>query len=129
MMEVLITNGVRVTVEHQYQPAHSEPHRNHFLHVYDISIENRNPFAVQLLRRHWVITEGSGIKNEISGDGVIGVQPLIQPGGVHAYSSYCVLTMELGQMQGTYTMLRLDDQTEFEVRIPAFMLAIPAKLN
>jgi ApaG protein len=129
MMEVLTTNGVRITVEHQYQPSHSEPHRNHFLHVYDIRIENRNAFDVQLLRRHWIITEDSGVKNEIKGDGVIGVQPVIQPGGVHAYSSYCVLTTEIGQMQGAYTMLRVDDNSEFEVAIPAFMLTIPAKLN
>ena len=128
-METLTTNGIRISVEHQYQPAHSEPQRNHFLHVYDIKIENRNPYPVQLLRRHWIITQDAGLKNEVKGDGVIGVQPVIQPGGVHAYSSYCVLANEIGQMQGSYTMLRLDDHTHFEVMIPAFVLAVPAKLN
>ncbi len=128
-METLITHGIKISVEHQYQPSHSEPHRNHFLHVYDISIENRNHFSVQLLRRHWIITEDSGVHNEVIGEGVIGVQPVIQPGGVHVYSSYCVLTTEIGQMQGSYTMLRLDDKTYFEVRIPAFVLTVPAKLN
>ncbi len=128
-METLTTNGIRISVEHQYQPSHSEPHRNYFLHVYDISIENRNHYPVQLLRRHWIITEDSGVQNEVKGDGVIGVQPVIQPGGVHVYSSYCVLTTEIGRMQGTYTMLRLDEKTNFDVKIPAFVLTVPAKLN
>lgn len=128
-MQTLTTKGIRISVEHQYQPAHSEPQRKHFLHVYDIKIENRNPFSVQLLSRHWVISQDAGLKHEVNGDGVIGVQPVIQPGGVHAYSSYCVLTNEIGQMQGTYTMQRLDDGVQFEVTIPAFVLAIPAKLN
>jgi ApaG protein len=128
-METLTTHGIRISVEHHYQPAHSEPRRNYFLHVYDISIENRNPYPVQLLRRHWVITEDAGVKNEVIGDGVIGIQPVIQPGGVHAYSSYCVLKTEIGQMQGSYTMQKMDDQTLFEVQIPAFVLTVPAKLN
>jgi len=128
-METLTTNGIRISVEHQYQPAHSEPQRHQFLHVYDIKIENRNPYPVQLLRRHWIITQDAGLKNEVKGDGVIGEQPIIQPGGVHAYSSYCVLTNEIGQMQGSYTMQRLDDGALFEVAIPVFVLAIPAKLN
>lgn len=128
-METLTTNGVRISVEHQYQPAHSEPQRNYYLHVYDIKIENRNAYPIQLLRRHWLITEDSGVTNEVKGDGVIGKQPVIQPGGVHAYSSYCVLTTEIGQMQGTYIMVRLDDNTTFEVKIPVFVLTVPAKLN
>jgi ApaG protein len=128
-METLTTHGVRISVEHQYQPAHSEPQRSYYLHVYDIRIENRNDFPVQLLRRHWIITEDSGVMSEVLGDGVIGVQPVIQPGGVHAYSSYCVVRTEIGQMQGTYSMIRLDSNTEFEVRIPAFVLTVPAKLN
>lgn len=128
-METLITNGIRISVEHQYQESHSEPQRNQFLHVYDITIENRNRFPVQLLRRQWVIHEDTGIKNEIAGEGVIGVQPVIQPGGMHAYSSYCILTSEIGRMEGTYTMQRLDTQSLLEVQIPGFVLVLPAKLN
>jgi ApaG protein len=128
-METQTTHGIRISVEHQYQPAHSEPQRNHFLHVYDITIENSNPFPVQLLRRHWTIIEDNGIRNEVIGDGVIGVQPTIQPGGLHAYSSYCVLTSEIGTMRGNYVMQRLDDNSLLEVQIPPFVLALPAKLN
>jgi ApaG protein len=128
-METQITHGIRVSVEHQYQPAHSEPQRNHYLHVYDITIENRNSFPVQLMRRQWLIDEDSGVRNEVIGDGVIGVQPVIQPGGIHAYSSYCVLASEIGRMHGRYIMVRLDENTEFEVDIPAFVLALPAKMN
>ena len=128
-MQTHTTHGVRISVEHQYQPAHSEPQRKHYLHVYDISIENRNDFPVQLLRRHWVIIEDSGVRNEVIGDGVIGVQPVIQPGGIHAYSSYCVLTSEIGRMHGTYVMKREDTGEEFDVEIPVFVLALPAKMN
>ncbi len=128
-METKITHGIRISVEHHYQPAHSEPHRKYYLHVYDITIENRNAYAVQLLRRHWIIDEDSGVRNEVSGEGVIGIQPVIQPGGLHAYSSYCILTSEVGRMRGVYVMQRLDDNTVFEVQIPAFVLVLPGKLN
>ena len=128
-METQTTHGIRISVEHQYQVTHSEPQRQHYLHVYDITIENRNPFPVQLLRRHWIILEDNGTHNEVVGDGVIGVQPVIQPGGMHAYSSYCVLASEIGQMRGRYFMERLDDHTTFEVDIPPFVLTLPAKLN
>ena len=128
-MDTQTTHGIRISVEHHYQSAHSEPQRNHFLHVYDITIENNNPFAVQLMRRHWTIIEDNGVRNEVIGDGVIGIQPVIQPGGLHAYSSYCVLTSEIGTMRGKYIMQRLDDNTFMDINIPPFVLALPAKMN
>ena len=128
-METLTTNGVRITVDHQYQQAHSEPHRNRFLHIYEITIENRNSYAIQLLKRHWYILEDTGQQNEVLGDGVIGVQPVIDPGCLHAYSSYCVLASEVGKMHGKYVMKRTDDNTLFEVQIPEFVLVLPAKMN
>ncbi|MDX1409046.1 MAG: ApaG domain, partial [Saprospiraceae bacterium] len=90
-MQTLITHGIKISVESFYQPAHSEPHRNRFLHVYNIRIENQNDFTVQLLRRHWYIVEGTGETKEVEGVGVINQQPVIGPGGFHAYSSYSIL--------------------------------------
>lgn len=125
----MTTHGIRITVESQYQPSHSEPQRGMFLHVYDIQIENRNAFAVQLLFRHWIITESDGGRKEVKGPGVIGLQPVIAAGAMHAYSSYCVLSSDIGRMEGTYTMRRVDDDTRFEVIIPPFTLALPERMN
>lgn len=128
-METLITHGVRVTVESFYQPAHSEPNRQRFLHVYNIRIENKNPFPIQLLKRRWLITESNGTSKIVEGDGVIGKQPLIESGKFHAYSSYSILSTDFGQMSGVYIMKREDDGTPFEVTIPPFVLIVPNKLN
>lgn len=128
-METLITHGVRVTVESFYQPGHSEPNRNRFLHVYNIRIENKNSFPIQLLKRRWLITESNGTSKIVEGDGVIGKQPMIETGKFHAYSSYSILSTDFGQMSGVYMMLRPEDNTAFEVTIPPFGLIVPSKLN
>jgi len=128
-MHTLITHGIRISVESFYQPAHSEPHRQRFLHVYNIRIENRNDFPVKLLTRRWLITECNGASKLVEGEGVIGRQPVIGPGEFHAYSSYSILSTEIGKMSGTYVMAREDTNEEMEVTIPPFVLVIPAKLN
>ena len=128
-MQTLITNGIRITVESFYQPAHSEPHRKRFLHVYNIRIENRNDFPVKLISRRWIITESNGGSKLVEGDGVIGKQPTIAPSNFHAYSSYCILSTDIGKMSGSYIMVREDTGEELEVTIPPFVLVIPAKLN
>ena len=128
-MQTLITNGIRISVESFYQPAHSEPHRQRYLHVYNIRIENRNDFSVKLISRRWIITESNGGSKLVEGDGVIGKQPTIAPTNFHAYSSYCILSTEIGKMSGTYIMVREDTGEELEVTIPPFVLVIPAKLN
>lgn len=128
-MQTLITNGIRISVESFYQPAHSEPQRQRYLHVYNVRIENRNEFEVKLISRRWIITESNGTSKLVEGEGVIGKQPDISPGSFHAYSSYCILSTEIGKMSGTYSMVRTDTGEELEVTIPPFVLVIPAKLN
>ena len=128
-MQTLITHGIRISVESFYQPAHSEPHRQRYLHVYNVRIENRNDFPVKLLSRRWVITESNGGSRLVEGEGVIGRQPIIGPSEFHAYSSYSILSTDIGKMSGSYSMVRLDTGEEFEVTIPPFVLVIPAKLN
>jgi ApaG protein len=97
--------------------------------VYTIHIKNYNEYAVQLMSRHWDITEGDGTKKVVDGPGVVGEQPLIEPGGIHSYSSFCVLAFPIGRMSGYYTMIRLDTEENFNVDIPEFQLLMPDILN
>lgn len=128
-MEILTTNGITVSVETQYLPEHSDPRELKFLFGYHILIENGSTFTVQLLRRHWVIQDADGQLREVEGEGVIGVQPVLQAGESHEYASFCNFTAEIGKMRGTYLMSRLDDGSLFEVSIPEFKMVAPFKLN
>lgn len=128
-METLTTNGITVSVETQYLPAHSNSRAQKFIFGYHIVIENGSPFTVQLLRRHWVIQDADGRLREVEGEGVIGQQPVIEPGDSHEYASFCNLNTEIGKMHGTYLMKRRDDDSLFEVAIPEFKMVAPFRLN
>lgn len=128
-MQAMTTNGVRIGVESHFQPGHSFPHRNQYLHVYTIHIQNYNDFPVQLISRHWDITEADGSKKVVDGAGVVGEQPLLESSGIHSYSSFCVLAFPIGRMSGYYTMVRVDTGEQFNVDIPSFLLVMPDTLN
>ena len=128
-METMITNGIRISVDPQFEPLHSNPLHGKFLFSYHITIENLTNHAVQLLSRHWYIFDSIGIKREVIGDGVIGQQPILEPHQSHEYSSWCPLTTGMGKMNGFYTMQRLDDHSNFVVEIPSFDLTAPIQLN
>ncbi len=128
-METLITNGIRITVSPRYEEQHSNPLDHKYLYSYHVIIENLSEHTVQLLRRHWNILDSSGVKKEVHGDGVIGKQPVLLPGQLHEYSSWCPLLTGLGKMSGYYSMKRLDDNQIFRVEIPAFELIAPFTLN
>ena len=128
-MDTLITNDVRISVEAFYQPNYSKPDAGEYVFAYRITIENLNPFTVQLLRRHWLIFDSAGERREVEGEGVIGKQPILQPGGVHQYVSWSNLNSEIGSMQGTYQFSRADTNEIFEVDIPVFRLITPYRLN
>ena len=128
-MQALTTNGVRIGVESHFQPGHSFPHRSQYLHVYTIHIKNYNEYPVKLMSRHWDITEADGTKKVVDGPGIVGEQPLLDPGGLHSYSSFCVLAFPIGKMSGYYTMVRTDTDEQFNVDIPAFNLVMPDALN
>jgi len=125
----IITEGVKVSVETMYQPEYSNPANDHFMFAYKINIENVGSTAVQLLRRHWSIFDSNGTKREVEGEGVVGLQPIIEPGSSHEYVSGCNLKTDTGSMKGTYQMLRLLDNQLFDVTIPEFYLIAPYKLN
>lgn len=125
-MVSLVTSGVEVSVETFYQADANQPEH---IFAYRVTIENLNAFPVQLLRRHWIIFDSDGSHREVEGEGVIGQQPILESGGRHQYISGCNLNTEMGRMSGTYQMLNLNTQREFNVTIPAFDLIAPAKLN
>ena len=119
------TDGVTVRVSVSYLAEQSEPRRGRWFWAYHVRIENESPRAVQLLTRHWVITDGRGARHSVEGEGVIGQQPLIAPGDSYDYVSGCPLATPTGAMQGSYRMIAADGDT-FDVAIPRFALAAPA---
>lgn len=128
-METLTTNNITVSVETEYLAAHSNPRDGKFIFGYHITIENRSPHTVQLLRRHWIIMDSDGVLREVEGEGVVGLQPVLAPGEIHGYSSFCNLDTAIGKMSGTYLMVRLDDDSRFEASIPEFRMIAPFVLN
>lgn len=119
-----VTNDVRVTVEPLYLEEESDPERGRFFWAYAIEIGNEGPAAVQLLARHWRITDGNGQVEEVRGPGVVGEQPEISPGNSFSYTSGCPLSTPSGIMVGSYQMVGADGEV-FSVDIPAFSLDLP----
>lgn len=119
------TRGVIVRVSVSFLPEQSEPGRGRWFWAYHIRIENEGPFTVQLLTRHWIITDGRGARHSVEGEGVVGEQPMIEPGGSFDYVSGCPLSTPTGSMQGTYHMIG-EDGSAFDVTIPKFALIAPA---
>ena len=119
------TQGVTVRVSVSYLAEQSEPGRGRWFWAYHIRLENAGAQTVQLLTRHWVITDGRGARHTVEGEGVVGEQPLIAPGGSFDYVSGCPLATPTGTMQGSYRMVAKDG-TGFDVDIPRFTLIAPA---
>jgi ApaG protein len=124
-----ISSGVEITVETFYQSDYSNPLNHEFMFAYRITIENHNGFAVKLLRRHWFIFDSNGDKREVEGEGVVGVQPVLEPNERYQYVSGCNLRSEMGKMNGTYLMENLNNKSTFRVKIPSFQMIVPFKGN
>jgi ApaG protein len=123
-----LTEGVRVRVTAQYVPSHSAPRENHFFFAYQVRIRNEGQEPVQLISRHWVITDGAAHVEHVRGPGVVGAQPRLLPGQEHQYTSCCPLPTPSGSMHGTYRMLK-DDGTQFDAEVGTFSLFAPQLLN
>ena len=119
------TQQVIVRVSVSYLPEQSEPRRGRWFWAYHVRIENEGDVAVQLLTRHWVITDGRGLRHSVEGEGVVGEQPQIAPGASFDYVSGCPLQTPTGSMQGSYHMIAADGSA-FDVDIPKFALIAPA---
>jgi ApaG protein len=124
-----VTEGVKVSVESFYQPDYSNPVNGEYMFAYRVTIENNNAYPVKLLRRHWYIFDSNAAQREVEGEGVVGVQPQINPGEQYQYISGCNLRTEMGKMYGTYQMQNLADKQDFEVNIPVFHMVVPFKMN
>ena len=124
-----ITQGIKVTVETEYQPSYSSPSQYHYVFTYRITIENQSEFTIQLLRRHWKISDAGFSQREVDGEGVVGQQPVLEPNKSHNYVSGCNLKSGIGKMVGTYLMERVVDGLRFEVTVPEFHMIAPLRLN
>ena len=124
-----ISEGVEVSVETFYQPDYSNPMAGEFMFAYRITIFNHNSFPVKLHRRHWQIFDSNGSSREVEGEGVVGVQPTLNPADRYQYVSGCNLRTEMGKMFGTYSMENLNNKEIFYVNIPVFEMIVPFKMN
>jgi len=124
-----VTEGISIVVETFYQPSQSNPLSAEYLFAYRISIENLTIYPVRLLSRHWHIIDSNGTHREVQGEGVIGVQPVIEPGNQYQYTSAAGLRSDMGKMYGTYLIENLFNKKKITVVIPEFQLIVPAKMN
>ncbi len=124
-----ISEGVEVSVEIFYQSDYSKPLNQEFMFAYRVTIENHNNFSIKLLRRHWFIFDSNGEHKEVEGEGVIGIQPVLQPNENYQYVSGCNLKTEMGKMHGTYLMENQNNKERFYVKIPSFDMIVPFKNN
>ena len=121
-------NPVEVQIKSFYLPNQSSPEESRFAFGYTIKIRNTSKKSLQLLRRHWLITDGNENTQELNGKGVVGEQPLLKPDQTFEYTCGSIIETPVGCMQGTYKMIT-DDGHEFDVVIPAFSLSTPHVLH
>jgi ApaG protein len=119
-----VTRGVRVNVQSEYSADQSAPSKNQWFFLYTVTISNEGPETVQLLTRHWIITDGTGHIEEVRGPGVVGKQPTIKPGESFEYTSGCPLSTPFGVMEGTYQMVTQSGE-RFDAKIAPFTLSEP----
>ena len=119
------TRDITVRVSVSFLPEQSEPGKGRWFWAYHVRVENGGGQAVQLVSREWIISDGRGARNEVRGEGVVGEQPVLEPGGSFDYVSGCPLTTPTGAMEGRYFMVAADGSS-FPVDIPRFPLVAPA---
>jgi ApaG protein len=127
-VSVATTNGIRIEVVSRYLPERSSPRTRQYLFAYHVTISNEGEEAAQLDSRRWVIADANGATETVEGPGVVGEQPVLEPGTRFEYTSFCPLTTPFGTMQGHYVMIRPGGET-FEAEIAQFMLAVPNAVN
>ena len=121
---VAITRGIAVSVEPTYLEANSSPANSQYVWAYQVTIENQGRETVQLLNRHWMITNARGELTEVKGPGVVGEQPVLKPGESYAYTSGAPLNTPSGMMGGAYQM-ESERGERFDIEIPTFSLDCP----
>jgi ApaG protein len=119
-----VTHEIQVTVLPEYLVEQSDPEESRYVWSYTIEVANLGATTVQLVSRHWIITDGEGRQEEVKGPGVVGEQPILRPGDAFRYTSGCPLTTPSGIMAGTYRMVD-ENGHAFDAEIPAFSLDSP----
>lgn len=122
------TKGIRIRVQSRYIPERSEPEQSQWLFAYHVQIVNEGTETAQLVSRHWIITDANGRIEEVKGPGVVGKQPVLQPGDAFEYTSFCPLPTSFGTMHGTYQMVT-PGGARFDAEIAPFSLAEPHAIN
>jgi ApaG protein len=122
------TRGIRIEVRSEFLAERSSPREEQYLFQYHVRISNVGTEAAQLVSREWIITNADGEVERVKGPGVVGEKPVLQPGGVFEYTSFCPLKTAVGTMQGSYQMVAADG-TRFDATISAFTLAVPRSLH
>jgi ApaG protein len=115
------------TIPH-YLKEQSAPDEDHYVFAYTVTIRNTGDVTGQLISRHWIITDGDGQVQEVRGEGVVGEQPVIEPGQSYEYTSGCPLPTPVGSMKGSYQCVAADG-TKFTAPIPEFVLSMPSTLH
>ena len=128
-MVQLITQGISITVETYYNYKQSNPLLNEHAFAYKVTIDNLSNFPVKLLRRHWQIFDSNATHREVEGEGVVGQQPILEPGESFQYMSGVSIRTEIGRMVGKYQMENMLNKNMFSINIPEFELVAPHKLN
>ena len=123
-----MTRNIRIRVESRYDPERSDPGNKRWFFVYTVRIANEGSETVQLVSRHWIITDANGEVEEVRGPGVVGEQPRLEPDQSFEYSSGCPLGTEFGTMHGTYQMVTLNGE-HFNAEIAPFALSLPYAIN
>ncbi len=123
-----VTRGVRVEVTTQYDPNRSFPEHNRWFYLYTVEISNEGSETVQLVSRHWIITDATGHVEEVKGPGVVGESPVLEEGESFEYTSGCPLTTPYGSMHGTYQMVT-EGGDRFDAKVAEFVLGEPQTLH
>ena len=127
-MSEAITENIRVEVLSRYSAENSRPLEDNWVFQYTVRITNQGPETVQLISRHWIITDGVQHTEEVKGPGVVGEQPVLAPGESFQYSSWCPLKTPTGNMRGTYQMARTSGD-QFDIEIAPFALKARYAVN
>jgi ApaG protein len=124
-----VTSDVEIEVSPAFLIRQSKPDLGMYTWSYEVSITNHGARRLQLLNRHWIITDGRGVIEEVKGRGVVGEQPILLPTTTFRYSSGCPLRTPTGNMRGWYEFVDLDSQERFKAKIPLFFLRIEENLH
>lgn len=124
----LITRNMKISVSTEYIESRSDPKSGYYFFSYTVTLTNQGPETIQLLARHWLVTDSTNRTEQIRGLGVVGEQPIIKPGESYTYTSFCPLPTPFGTMEGSYQVINQEGE-EFDLIIPIFTLAHPHSIH